>query len=214
MIITWIGHSCFKIQDKVGPDGVTLVVDPYDPKIGLKMPSFEADIALVTHDHFDHNNIKALRGEPFVIKSAGEYDVKGVLVEGIESLHDDKNGSERGRNIIYRIEMDNITVAHLGDLGHTLDDKQLEKLAGVDILLVPVGGIYTIDAKTAVEVVSQIEPRIIIPMHYQVKGLSVNIDGVDKFVKEMGLTPTEEEKLKISKKDLPSEDMELVILKM
>ncbi len=214
MIITWIGHSCFKIQDKVGPDGITLTTDPFDKSVGLKAPNFESDIVTVSHDHYDHNNVKALRGNPFVIDSAGEYDVKGVMVEGVESFHDEKEGAERGKNIIYRIEMDDITVVHLGDLGHALNDKQLEKLVGADILLIPVGGKYTIDAKKAVSVVSQIEPRIVIPMHYKTKELKVDIESADKFIKELGLKPTEEDKLKINKRDLPQEDMELVVLKV
>ncbi len=213
MIITWQGHSCFKIQDKIGSDGITLVTDPYDKKIGLKPPNFEADIVTVSHNHFDHNNISSLRGNPFVIDRAGEYDVKGILVEGIDSYHDEKEGKERGKNIMYRFVVDNINIAHLGDLGHPLSNGQLEKLAGIDILLIPVGGNYTIDAKQAVSVISQIQPRIIIPMHYKIKDLNVDIDGVEKFVKELGIKPTEEEKLKINKKDLPSEDMELIILK-
>lgn len=212
MIITWQGHSCFKIQDKTGTDGVTIATDPFENKIGLRVPNFESDIVTVSHNHYDHNNVKALRGEPFIINTAGEYDVKGIGVKGIESFHDDKQGKERGINIIYRFEIDGISVAHLGDLGHALDDKQLDALSGIDILLIPVGGKYTIDAKKAVEVVSQIEPRIVIPMHYSVPGLKIDIDGVDKFIKELGINPTKEEKLKISKKELPAEDMELVIL--
>lgn len=214
MIITWQGHSCFKIQDKIGPEGVTLVTDPFNKEVGYKVPNFEADIVTVSHDHDDHNNVSALRGNPFVVNCAGEYDFKGVLIEGIDSFHDDKKGEERGGNIIYRIEIDDISVAHLGDLGDTLDNAQLEKLVGTDVLLIPVGGKHTIDAKKAVEVISQIEPRIIIPMHYGHKDLKWKweLDSVDKFVKELGLTPTYEDKLKISKKDLPQEDMELVIL--
>jgi len=212
MIITWQGHSCFKIQDKIGPDGVTLVTDPFNKETGLKVPNFEADIITISHDHKDHNNAEALRGKPFLIDSAGEFDFKGVLVEGIDSYHDDKKGAERGANIMYRIEIDDISVAHLGDLGDILDNAQLEKLVGTDVLLIPVGGKYTLDAKKAVEVISQIEPRIVIPMHYKTKDLKYDLDSVDKFIKELGLTPTYEEKLKISKKDLPSEDMELVIL--
>lgn len=212
MIITWQGHSCFKIQDKIGPDGVTLVTDPYDKEVGLKVPNFEADIITVSHDHHDHNNIAALRGTPFIIDCAGEYDRKGILIEGIDSYHDEKKGEERGNNIIYRIEVDDISVAHLGDLGTVLDNTQLEKLVGTDVLLIPVGGKYTLDAKKAVEVISQIEPRIVIPMHYKTEGLKMDLDPIDKFIKELGLTPSYEEKLKISKKDLPAEDMELVIL--
>ncbi|MEI7452575.1 MAG: MBL fold metallo-hydrolase [Candidatus Falkowbacteria bacterium] len=214
MIITWQGHSCFKIQDRVGSDGITLVTDPFDKATGLKVPNFEADIVTISHDHHDHNNAEALRGNPFVITTAGEFDVKDILIEGILAYHDDKKGAERGSNIIYRIEIDDITVCHLGDLGHVLDNKQLEKLEGIDVLLIPVGGHFTLDAKLAVEVISQIEPRIVIPMHYKVDGLTVDVDSLDKFVKELGVTPTYEEKLKISKKDLPSEDMELVILSM
>lgn len=212
MIITWQGHSCFKIQDKVGPEGVTVVTDPFNKEVGLKVPNFEADIVTVSHDHKDHNNIDALRGTPFVIECAGEYDFKGVLIEGIDSYHDDKKGEERGSNIMYRIEIDDISVAHLGDLGDILDNAQIEKLIGTDVLLIPVGGKYTLDAKKAVEVISQIEPRIVIPMHYKTKDLKYDLDPIEKFIKELGLTPTYEEKLKISKKDLPQEDMELVIL--
>ena len=212
MYITWLGQSCFKLQDKIGPDGIILVTDPYNHDIGLTMPRLEADIVTISHDHYDHNNVGAVRGNPFIIDTAGEYETKGVFVEGVESWHDSADGKERGRNIIYRIEMEDISITHLGDLGHTLDVKQLEKLEGTDILLIPVGGKYTINAAKAVEVISQIEPRIVIPMHYKVPGLKIDIDGVDKFIKELGLKPRQEEKLKILKKDLPQEDMELVVL--
>lgn len=214
MIITWQGHSCFKIQDKVGTEGITLVTDPFDKSLGLKVPNFEADIITVSHDHDDHNNVSAFRGNPKVVKSAGEYDIKGVMIEGITSYHDEKGGKDRGSNIIYRIEMDDITICHLGDLGHILDNKQLERLEGIDILLIPVGGKYTLDAKMAVEVISQIEPRIVIPMHYKTKDTKLDIEGVEKFIKELGIEATYEEKLKINKKDLPAEDMELVILSL
>lgn len=212
MILTWLGHSCFKMQDKAGPDGVTVITDPFDKEVGLKLPNYEADIVTVSHDHHDHNNVGALRGNPFVINCAGEYDVKNVLIEGIDSYHDTNQGSERGSNLIFRFEIDDISIVHLGDLGQVLDSAQLEKLAGTDILLIPVGGKYTLDAQKAVEVISQIEPRIIIPMHYKTPDLKIEIEGVDKFIKEIGLTPSYEEKLKINKKDLPQEDMELVVL--
>ncbi len=214
MIITWQGHSCFKIQDKIGPEGITVVTDPFDKKVGLKVPNCEADIVTISHDHFDHNNVKALRGQPFVVNCAGEYDFKNVLIEGIDSYHDEKQGADKGNNIIFRIEVDDISVTHLGDLGQVLDNNQLEKLAGTDILLIPVGGNYTIDAKKAVEVIAQIEPRIVIPMHYKTKDVKVDIEKVDKFIKELGIQATYEDKLKISKKDLPQEEMELVILNL
>ncbi len=188
------------------------MTDPFNKETGLKVPNFEADIVTVSHDHKDHNNVDALRGKPFVIECAGEYDFKGVLIEGIDSYHDDQKGAVRGANIMYRIEIDDISVAHLGDLGDVLDNAQIEKLIGTDVLLIPVGGTYTLDAKKAVEVISQIEPRIVIPMHYKTKDLKIDLDVIDKFIKEIGIAPSYEEKLKISKKDLPQEDMELVIL--
>jgi len=212
MYITWLGYSCFKLQEKSGNDGVTLITDPFGKDLGLKVPHFEADIVTISHDHSDHNNKEALRGDPFIINTAGEYDIKNIFIEGVEAFHDNNKGEVKGNNIIYRIDIDNISVTHLGDLGHTLDSKQLEILAGTDILLIPVGGKFTLDSKKAVEVVSQIEPRIVIPMHYKTPGLKEDLDGVEKFIKELGLTPRKEEKLKISKKDLPQEDMELVIL--
>ncbi|MDD4900632.1 MAG: MBL fold metallo-hydrolase [Patescibacteria group bacterium] len=214
MYITWLGQSCFKLQDKIGPDGCLLVTDPYNDDTGMKMPHFEADIVTVSHDHHDHNNAGAIRGNPLIINTAGEYETRGVFIEGVEAWHDDKSGAERGKNIIYRIEMEDISITHLGDLGHVLDTKQLEKLEGTDILLIPVGGKYTLNAAKAVEVISQIEPRLVIPMHYKTPGLKADIDGVDKFIKEIGIKPRQEEKLKISKKDLPQEDMELVVLSL
>lgn len=213
MTITWLGHSCFKIEEKINGENVSIITDPFSKEIGLKMPNIEADIVSISHNHDDHNNISALRENPFIINCAGEFDVKGVIIEGIESFHDNKNGDERGNNIIFRFDIEGISLAHLGDLGDVLDNKQLEKLGGVDILFLPVGGKYTLDAKKAVEVISQIEPRIVIPMHYKTPDLKIDIEGVDKFIKELGIEPNYEEKFKINKKDLPSEDMNLVIFK-
>jgi L-ascorbate metabolism protein UlaG (beta-lactamase superfamily) len=212
MMISYLGQSCFKLQDKLGPEGVTLVTDPFDKELGLKVPNFEADIVTVSHQHHDHNNSGALRGNPFVIDTPGEYDIKGVMAQGIETFHDAKGGAERGKNIVYRIEMDDLCIVHLGDLGHILTDEQLEQLDGVDILMIPVGGKFTIDAKAAVEVIGQLEPRVVIPMHYKLPSSKSDVDSVERFIKELGVQPRKEEKLKIAKKDLPQEGMELVIL--
>ena len=168
----------------------------------------------VSHQHPDHNNSGALRANPFIIDTPGEYDIKGVMVQGIETWHDAKGGTERGKNIVYRIEMDDLTIVHLGDLGHILTDEQSDQMDGVDILLIPVGGVYTIDAKTAVEVIGQLEPRIVIPMHYKLPGVKSEVEAVEKFIKELGVQPRKEEKLKIAKKDLPQEGMDLVILEV
>lgn len=216
MIITWFGQSCFKIQG----DQSTLVTDPYDQSIGLRLPRLAADVVTSSHDHRDHNNVQAVKGtadgtEPFIITQPGEYEIKGTFIYGIPAFHDNKQGAERGPNIIYRFEMDGITLAHFGDLGHLLTNGEVEKLEGVDILMIPIGGFYTIDAKQAGEIISQLEPRIVIPMHYQLPNLKLGdkLGDLKTFCKEMGV-PTEagEAKLKVTKRDLPQENMKVVIL--
>lgn len=207
MNISYFGHSCFKIEEKINDENIVIVTDPFNKEVGFKVPNIEADIVTVSHDHSDHNNVSALRKNPFVIDCAGEFDVKGVIIEGIRSSH----GGERGDNIIYRIDIEGLSLAHLGDLGESLNSKQMDKLGGIDILFIPVGGKYTLDAKKALEVISQIEPRIVIPMHYKTKDSKIDIDGLDKFIKEIGIPANYEDKLKISKKDLPVDDMRLVV---
>lgn len=212
MTITWLGQSCFKIQS----GEVTLITDPYNSEVGFKLPRLTADIVTVSHDHFDHNNVAGVSGEngaPFLISSPGEFEVKGVFVYGIPFWHDKSEGKERGVNIVYRIEMEGISIAHLGDLGHILSEEQVAELDGVDILLVPVGGKWTLGASEASEVINEIEPRIVIPMHYKIPGLKVDVDTVDKFLKEMGASKAEKlPKLKISKKDLPQEETKVILL--
>ncbi|MFA7365013.1 MAG: MBL fold metallo-hydrolase [Patescibacteria group bacterium] len=211
MLINYFGHSCFKIEEKINGNSVSLLTDPFDDSVGLKLPKIDADIVSVSHNHQDHSNTSAIKGNPFIIDCAGEYDVKGVIIEGVSSSHDEKDGKERGENIIFRFDIEGVSIVHLGDLGNVLNNKQIEKIGGVDILLIPVGGKYTLDYKKAIEVISQIEPRIVIPMHYKTESSKIDIDGIDKFIKEFGIVPRYEEKLKISKKDLPSEDTHLVI---
>ncbi len=212
MTITWLGQSCFKIQ--IGD--VTLVTDPYNSEVGFKLPRLTADIVTVSHDHFVHNNtegVSGTNGAPFVITSPGEYEVKGVFVYGNLFWHDKSEGAERGSNIAYCIEAEGISLAHLGDLGHTLSDEQIEKLDGIDILFVPVGGKWTLSASEAVKIINAIEPRIVIPMHYKIPGLKVDVETVDKFLKEMGASKAEKlPKLKISKKDLPQEETKVIVL--
>lgn len=215
MHISWLGHSAFKFQGKGVSDAITVVVDPFhSEKIGLKLPRLEADIVTSSHNHDDHNNIAAVKGDPFVITQAGEYEVKGVFIEGVDSYHDDAKGAKRGNNVIFRFEIEDLSITHLGDLGTELDNKQLERLEGTDILLIPVGGVYTIDAQKAVAVINQLEPRIVIPMHYQVPGLKLpeTLGSLESFLKAIAVKPRMEEKLKIIKKDLPQEDMEVVVL--
>jgi len=212
MVITWYGQSCFKIQS----GNVVLFTDPFDKEIGLTPPRGQADIVTISHNHHDHNNAEALNNEALVINGPGEYESKGVEINGIFSFHDDKEGKERGINTIYVIEMEGIKIGHLGDLGQSkLKAEQVEAIDGVDILLIPVGGIYTIDGEAAVDIINQIEPRIVIPMHYKIPGLTIKIDGVDVFLKEMGIAKKEAvDKLTIKKKDLPEEETQVVVMKI
>lgn len=206
MEIKWLGHACFQIKTKTA----TLVIDPYKD-IGLSMPKVVADVLLITHDHFDHNAREKVKAE-VVIDSPGEYEIKGVYIEGIRAFHDEKQGAERGKITMYLIKVDEVSLLHTGDLGHRLDSKLIEEINGVDVLLVPVGGKYTLDAKAASEIVKDLDPRIVIPMHYKIPGLTLDIAGVEGFVKEIGLKPEEMGILKVNRSQLPEEEMRLVLL--
>ena len=214
MDIYWYGQACFKLKGK----NASVVIDPFDPEFtGLKLPrDLEAGIVLKTHDHQDHNNIGVVTGEVRVFEGPGEYESKGVVVTGIASFHDDSRGQERGKNTIYNVLIDGLNIVHLGDLGQSsLTEDQVNEIDVVDILLIPVGSIYTIDAKTAAGIVAQLEPKIIIPMHYGgIPGLKFPLDPVDKFLKEMGAENTAPiAKLSISKDKLPEEPQVIVLSK-
>ena len=208
-----LGHSSFRIKGK----SVTVVTDPFDPNmVGFPFPKhLSADIVTVTHAHKDHNNVGAVEGNPFVIQGPGEYEVKGVGVIGMSSYHDEQKGKERGLNTLYHIEIDGINVVHLGDLGIMLSKEEIEKLDGVDILFVPVGGKVTITIQDAQRLISELEPTIIIPMHYKTSKHSKGFEemaSVQPFLKIMGkeeVTPVP--KLSITKDKLPSE-MQIVVL--
>lgn len=186
MEITYLGHASFKIKGKTSK----LIIDPYDPdKLGFKFPKQKADIVLISHHHFDHDYIDGVGDYSLVIDAPGEYEKDGTLIFGYGTFHDDKNGTERGKNTIYEIHIDDFTILHLGDLGHELNEETLEKLPDVDILMIPVGGNYTINSQKAVKIISSIEPGIVIPMHYKTPQLdaSIELEPVDKFLDEMGI---------------------------
>ena len=215
MQIFWKGHSFFQILANIGKGNqVKIVIDPFSEEIGLKLPKMEADILLISHSHHDHNNKKAISGNPFLIEGPGEYEVKGVYVEGVHSWHDQKEGQERGENTIYTIEAEEMKICHLGDLGEKkLTDEQLEKIGDVDVLMVPVGGVFTISAKEAISIMAQIEPKITIPMHYSIPKLKIKLDGLEKFLKPLGIKKIEPlPKLLIKKRDLSPEEARIVIL--
>ena len=179
MEISYLGHASFRIKGKTA----TVVTDPYDERCGKFPKDVTADIVTVSHGHSDHNQTK-LVSSSFIVDGPGEYEVKGVSVIGVHSWHDEKNGAERGENTMYVIEMDGLRVAHLGDLGHKLSQDQIDDMGPIDIVMVPVGGKYTIDAKMASEVVKQLDSWVVIPMHY--RQLMTDLAGVEDFLKEMG----------------------------
>ena len=217
MTIIWHGQSCFEISASRGKNNqVTLVIDPFSEDLGLRFSKLEADIVLTTHDHSDHNNIKAVSGSPFLIQGPGEYEVKEAFIQGISAFHDNSQGQERGASTIYTLELEELRLCHLGDLGQReLNPEQLEKIGEVDILMVPVGGIFTIDGREAVKIISQIEPKIIIPMHYYLPKLKTKnkLDDADKFLKALGVKKIEPvPKLTIKKKDILEEEVKIVVL--
>lgn len=211
MDIYWYGQAFFKLKGK----SATVIIDPFYPEyVGLKLPKdLSADIAMQTHDHKDHNNLSAITGTALKIDGPGEYEAHGVAVSAISTFHDNKEGAERGKNIVYNIEIDGLNIVHTGDLGqNTLEKEQLDAIGSCDILLIPVGGTYTIDSKRATEIISQLEPKIVIPMHYGIEGLKFPLDPVENFLKEMGAENIEAvPKLTISKDRLP-EELQVVLL--
>lgn len=205
MDIVHLGHSSFKLKGKMA----TVVTDPFDSEmVGIKFPKVEAQIVTVSHQHSDHNATAEIEGSPYIISGPGEYETHDIFVKGISTFHDSKNGQERGVNCVFNIEIDKLHIAHLGDLGHILSDKQLSQLGDVDILLIPVGGVYTIGPEEASNVIAKIEPRIVIPMHYKIEGLKESFSTlyiVDDFLKEIGKAKQVLPKLSITKEKLPSE---------
>lgn len=208
MEISWLGHACFRIKSK---DAV-IVTDPYDKSVGYQLGKVSADIVTVSHGHFDHNNVAAIVGEPKLVSGPGEYEIKGVMITGIQTFHDAEHGKKRGKNTVYLIETEDLVVCHLGDLGHVPTAEQVEEMSNVDILMVPVGGNYTINAVQAAEVISLIEPRIVIPMHYKTEVVKLEIDPVDKFLREMGIKSLQpQSKLTVNKSTLPAESQVAIL---
>jgi L-ascorbate metabolism protein UlaG (beta-lactamase superfamily) len=213
MDIYYLGHSSFKLKGK----NAVLITDPFSEKMtGLKFPKSEADIVTISHNHEDHNQSGLIDGGPYVISNPGEYEVKNVSVFGIEAFHDNHQGQEKGKNTIFVIEMDKMRICHLGDLGHKLDEKELEEVDGVDILMIPVGGSVTVNPAEAMQVVNQIEPKIVLPMHYNEEGLNQQIfkdlAPLSAFLKEAGDKIENLPKLTVSFDSLPEEKQQIVVL--
>lgn len=207
--IWWYGQACFKVKGK----SASVVFDPYDPVFtGLPPLKIDGDIVCVSHQHQDHNNASAVvpteEGKtPFVISGPGEYEISGVNIVGIASFHDEVNGKERGKNTIYLATVDDVNIVHLGDLGQKkLTQEQVEALSICDVLLIPVGSVYTISGRDAPEVIAQIEPKIIVPMHYKIPGLKFDLDDVSVFLSGVGRENlVAQTKLAVSVERLPEE---------
>lgn len=208
MEITWLGHSCFRIKGKNG----TVITDPFGEGTGYHLGKATADIVTVSHDHPGHNFVKGISGTPKVISGPGEYEIAGIFIYGVRTYHDSEKGQIRGKNTGFLMEIDDVRLAHLGDLGHVLSAAQAEELSEADILLIPVGGKSTIDAPAAAEIVHLLNPKIVIPMHYKTEDCKAELDGPGRFLSEMGakdLTPLP--KFSVNKTSLPPET-QLIIL--
>ena len=215
MEIRWFGHSFFAVTTSTNVQkDVKVFFDPFSEEIGLKTPKeLEADVVLVSHNHFDHNNVSLFQKVGIVLNTAGEYSVKGVDIKGILAYHDKSFGQERGANIIFTLESEGIKVAHLGDLGHVPDDSQKKALGQIDILFLPVGAKNAISLQEAMSIIKELSPKIIIPMHYKIPGLKLEIGGLEPFCKEIGTCPLEpQRKLVVKPSTLEGKEMEVVVL--
>ncbi|MGH2594011.1 MAG: MBL fold metallo-hydrolase [Anaerolineae bacterium] len=217
MEITWLGHSCFRLRNRTA----TVVTDPYGKELGLTLPRVRADIVTVSRDVDDHNYVKGVKGDFKVLSGPGEYEVSSVFVTGLE-LSDRKaagsksargSGAASARNTVFLIEFDDLTVCHLGDLDHVPTQAMVEEsLSSVDVLLIPVGGGESLNASQAAEVVSLLEPHVVIPMHYKSKGSNLKLDPASKFLKEMGLDKVDEQEvLKLDRGGLPEETLVVLL---
>lgn len=205
MDISYIGHSAFKIKTKTA----TLITDPFDPaSVGIKYSPQESDIVTISHAHADHNFLNKINGVKKIVTGPGEYEIMGVSIIGVPTFHDSQSGKERGKNTVYVFEAEGLRIAHLGDLGHMLNESQIESLGEIDVLMIPVGGKYTITAKEASDLVSEIEPYFVIPMHY-----GGELEPVETFLKEMGQAGERMTKFSIKKFDIEeNQNTKVVVL--
>ena len=203
MEITYLGHSSFRIKTK----SAVVVTDPFDPQmVGFKYSGAEAEIVTVSHQHSDHNAVSKVSGVKKVVEGPGEYEISGISIIGYQSFHDNKKWEERGKNVIYVIEAEGLRIVHLGDLGHAISDDLVSEMGPIDMLMIPVGGFYTINPKEAVEISSKIDPYFILPMHYKDSGINekefADLEPKETFLKEVGLTVEVLPKFSIKKEDI------------
>ncbi len=213
MKIEYLGHSCFKLTESTG---TSIVCDPYLEEVGFHMPAISADAVTVSHGHYDHNAIEKVGGNPKIIDKESSIDLSGVEINSVKSFHDGNRGKKRGENIIFKFRMDGIDVCHLGDLGEDCSSDLIETVLPVNVLLIPVGGNYTLDAEMAKEYVDRIMPDIVIPMHYRTKDCKLDIDKVDEFLNLFDgecIEETEGNSVELSRSDLGGETKIIVLRK-
>jgi L-ascorbate metabolism protein UlaG (beta-lactamase superfamily) len=198
--ITWLGHSCFRIR---GSQAV-IITDPFTPDTGYTMGKQTASIVTVSHPHPSHSYSEGVSGDYRLVKGPGEYEISGVLILGIATYHDSVKGQSRGKNTVYLMEIEGVAICHLGDIGHVLGDEQVEEMGNVDVLLLPVGGVSTINAAMGAEIIRKLEPKVVIPMHYKTPQTERDLEPVDNFLKEMGLAQVEPRpRFSVSRTNLP-----------
>ncbi|MDD5082859.1 MAG: MBL fold metallo-hydrolase [Dehalococcoidales bacterium] len=200
MEISWLGHSCFRIKGS----RATVITDPYSPDLGYSLGKPAARIVTVSHQHNGHSYVQGVTGEVKAVHGPGEYEISGVMIIGVPTFHDAEDGKVRGKNTVYVMDIDEVSVCHLGDLGHVLTTEQIAEIGNVDVLLLPVGGLSTINAPLAAKVVRQLEPKAVVPMHYKTAEVSWELDPVDNFLKEIGVVAINSQpKLSLTKANLP-----------
>ncbi len=214
MKIKWYGHSSFLIT---GDDGLKIITDPYEPggydgAVGYGEIPDSADIVLCSHDHADHGYTQAVKGDFQVIDKAGTTSAKGIDFNGVEAYHDTEKGGQRGTVIIFKFVVDDVNICHLGDLGHEIDDETASKIGEVDLLLIPVGGMFTINAKAADRVIETINPKIVIPMHYKTDKCGFPLARIDEFIdRKRNISLMASDEIKITKETLPKRQMIMLL---
>mgnify|MGYP005852491331 CR=1 FL=1 len=200
MEIKYFGHSCFRIKGK----NTTLITDPYSPDLGLTLGKQTANIVTVSHQHAGHNHTEGISGEPRVVYRPGEYEIGDAIIIGLPTFHDSEKGMIRGKNVVFVVAVDDMTICHLGDLGEPLKESEIEELGKVDILMIPVGDMSALNAAAAAKLVRQIEPAIVIPMHYQLPGSNRELESAERFISEMGASAVSPQpKLTVTRSNLP-----------
>lgn len=208
MEIIWLGHSCFRVRGKEA----TIITDPFEKTLGYPVRKLTANIVTVSHSHPQHSFVEAVGNSPRIISRPGEYEIANVFINGIATFHDASRGEQRGKNTAFLMEIEEVRICHLGDLGHVPTSDQIEQMSHADVLMVPVGGVSTLGAAEAAETISLLDPKLVIPMHFRTEVVKMELEPLERFLKEMGLQEASPQpKLNITKSNVPVETKVLVL---